>query len=98
MGSLVRLQILLKKEKRTPAGVAAVRAALEALGIPPTASGAASVSAAAEREVVARVFGHTAENAGLLGDTLPVPESLQEYVEHISIAPKHEYLDLPGGG
>ncbi len=90
------LQFLLRKDKRTPEGVAAVRTILESLGITPSASGAATVSAAVEADRLEPIFGPVGPVIQFQTDTLPVPKSLTEYVESISVAPRHIYLEPPG--
>ena len=93
---MMKLQILLRKDKRTPEGVAAVRRILESLGITPSASGSATVSATVESGRLETIFGQTGPVAQFQTDTLPIPESLKEYVESISVAPRHIYMEPPG--
>ncbi len=92
---MVKLQILLRKDMRTPEGVAAVRRILESLGITPSASGTATVSAGVEADQLEAIFGPVAPVIQFQADTLPVPESLTEYVESISVAPRHIYMEPP---
>ena len=88
----LRLQILLRKEWRTPEGVAAVRKALQAIDAQATGSGAATVSAVMEADAFERRFGPVPSVARLETDTLEVPRPLRPYVESISVAPRHTYM------
>jgi hypothetical protein len=88
MGTVpIFLQILLRKPHRTPRDIAGVREALVSLGIQPTASGAATISASISADLFHQIFGD--ENAA----TLPVPDSVREMVESITIAPRPEYYE-----
>jgi len=100
---LVKVQILLRKEWRTPEGIATVKRIAASLGIAPTASGAASVSGAIESKAFEALFGVKARrlsprprsgtDSGSPGSgdsgALRVPEPLQEYVGSITVAPPH---------
>lgn len=92
----VKLQVLLRKERRTPEGMAAVRGILESLGITPSASGSATVSATVEAGRLEAIFGPVAPVIQFQADTLPIPEALTEYVESITVAPKHIHMEPPG--
>jgi len=92
---MVRLQILLRKERRTPESVAAVRRILESLGIRVSASGAATVSAAVEADRIEAIFGEVRPLIQFRTDTLPIPELLRDYLESVSVSPKHIYLEPP---
>jgi hypothetical protein len=104
----IRLQILLRTEWRTPQGVERVRSLLAALGITPTAAGAATLSAELDDSRFKDIFGTRAKTTppslpaerefGRSGghvseDDLEVPAALSEYVESISAAPSHIYLE-----
>ena len=85
----MRLQVLLRKDARTPRGIADVEAALRALGLEVTGRGRTSVSARASADVFDAVFG--------AGDReLAVPEPLADRVESISIAPHHTSMTRRG--
>ncbi len=108
----IKLQILLRKAWRTPEGLAAVKKIAESLGITPTASGAASVSAEIDPQAFESLFGQKAREAGprppgrwdfgspggAVSGPLGVPELLREYVESITVAPPHTRMDGPGRG
>jgi len=90
---LIKLQVLLRKPWRNPEGVAIVQSLVRELGIEPTVSGTASVSAEAAPEIFKSVFGDAETQPLTAGkaDTqkLPIPGPLQEYVESIAVAPRH---------
>ena len=84
----LRLQILLSKQFRTPDVVAKVRVILESLGIVPSSSGVASISATVDERLTEAVFGSKPSADGVL----PIPRVLKDYVESISVAPDHIYM------
>ena len=91
----LQLQILLRKPWRNEQGVANVRKIGASLGIEPTVSGAATVSGRIERRTFETLFAIQPEGAaaeGIAARALPIPESLREYVESITIAPPHTYM------
>lgn len=104
---LVKLQILLRKEWRTPQGVEEVRNLLVSFGITTTAAGAATLSAELGDSRFRDVFGTTAidtppsspgegefgRSGGHVSQDLKVPAALSEYVESVSAAPSHIYLE-----
>jgi hypothetical protein len=71
-----------------------VRELLASLGITPTAAGAATLSAELDGGRFRDVFGITATDVpgGHVSQDLKVPAVLSEYVESISVAPSHIYL------
>jgi hypothetical protein len=83
-----------------------VRELLASLGITPTAAGAATLSAELDGGRFRDVFGITAtdvppslpgkcefgRSGGHVSQDLKVPAVLSEYVESISVAPSHIYL------
>jgi hypothetical protein len=81
----VRLQVLVRKDARTPRGIAEAEAALRALGFEVTGTGRTSLSARATAEAFSAVFGDRPR-------ALHVPPPLASYVESISIAPQHERM------
>ena len=97
---VIKLQILLRKDWRTPEGLDAVKKIAAALGITPTAAGAATLSGEMEAQAFESLFGQKAQvlspqprgkedfgtPGGAVAGTLSVPEPLGEYVESISVA------------
>lgn len=94
-GGRVKLQVLLHSEHRNPEGLARVRQASAALGIRPTTQGEATISAEVDEQTYKSVFGEDpgTQNVSFGSGSLPIPESLKEYVQSISIAPPHIYMD-----
>jgi hypothetical protein len=104
--SLIKLQILLRRQCRTPEAADEVRKILLSLGLKPTAVGLATLSADAEPSRFESLFGMKATeilpqppgktdfgaSGGHVSPDLPVPGPLQPYVESISAAPPHTYL------
>jgi len=88
--SPIKLQILLRAEWRTASGVEEARKLLASLGLKPTASGAATISAEAELEHFESLFHVKA--GGQASADLAVPQALAKYVASISVAPTHTYL------
>jgi hypothetical protein len=78
----VKVQLLLKSGFRSPAGVAQAAEAAGAHGIRVTATGAASISG--------ELPGDAAPNSSALSaGPLPIPPGLHEFVESMTVAPKH---------
>jgi hypothetical protein len=104
--SSVKLQLLLRKEWRNPQGIEKVRGILSSLGLSPTAGGLVTISADIEPEKFKNMFGVTAtetapqppgereagRSGGYISPDLKVPAALSDYVESISAAPGHIYL------
>ena len=92
---MIKVQLLLQPSSRTPAGVAATKAIAAALGLRPTTSGAASVSAEVDPAQFTALFGIAAKDAKPAGPQDPrsaplrIPEPLRGCVESITIAPAH---------
>lgn len=100
---LVKLQLLLRKESRTPHGVASARQVALSLGIVPTASGIASLSAEMQDDAFESLFSQNLQRVeprppnatdfgspgGSSAAVLDVPLALQPYVESITVAPPH---------
>lgn len=81
----VRLQVLVRKDARNDRGIAEAEAALRALGFEVTGAGRASLSVRATPETVRAVFGDDRRD-------LRVPEPLADYVESMTVAPRHTIL------
>lgn len=96
--SPIKLQILVGREWRNPDGIEEVRKLLASLGVKPTVSGLATISAEVSAEQFESLFGTKAAEieAGASGgrgsSDLPVPGRLERYVASISVAPPHIYL------
>jgi hypothetical protein len=104
--SSIKLQILLRREWRTPQGIEKVREILRSIELIPTSGGAATISAEVEPKQFEETFGVTATatapqppgknefggSAGYVSPDLKVPAALSEFVESISAAPGHSYL------
>jgi hypothetical protein len=102
----VKLQILLRPEWRTANGIQEVRGILMSVGLTPTASGLATISAEVMPERFETLFGVAAHeiapsppdkrdfgrSGGHTSPKLTVPPPLAQYVESISPAPPHVYL------
>ena len=84
----IRLQLLLRPEHRNPAGVEAASKVVETLGFETTGKGRTSLSARVNEQEFEQLFGAKAA----VHEPLPVPQELAEYVESITVAPRHEYL------
>ena len=98
----IRLQVLVRKDARTARTVADLETALRALGFEVTGAGKASVSARATAEAFNAVFGEAPPAssyaaAAPANRALPVPPALAEYVESISVAPRHSVISRRGG-
>jgi hypothetical protein len=102
----IKIQLLLRKDWRNAAGIEEVRRILLSIGLQPTASGLATLSAEATSEQFESVFGVKPEersprppsgadfgqSGGFVSPALSVPAALEPYVESISAAPPHTYL------
>jgi hypothetical protein len=103
----IKLQILLRREWRTPEGLAKVQGILHAIGLPPTAAGAVTISAEIGLDKFQEMFGVTAtetapqapgnsdygKSGGNLSPDLKVPAALSDFVDSISAAPGHYYFE-----
>ena len=90
---MIKLQVLLRKPWRNPEGIAKVRSLMQDLGITTTASGAASISAEVDPALVESIFGaklgpREAQRTTAVRE-FPLPDSLREYAESITVAPRH---------
>ena len=96
---MIKVQILLRPDMRTPEGIKTVKRMLASLGMKPTASGAASISAVVKEKRFSTLFGSGAqeasETAGMQAAPLSVPDALKEYVAGVSVAPDPLYMN-PG--
>jgi hypothetical protein len=99
----VKLQLLLRPERRTAEDLAAVRRLIAALGFIETASGKVTLSATMSEENFRTLFdippgdrrlrsGSQDEAGGLSDVELPIPGQLRDYVASITIAPRHLYF------
>jgi hypothetical protein len=102
----IKLQILLRHDWRTSQGVEKAHTALRSLGMTPTVGGLATISAEIEPAKFEEVFGVTVtetapqppggqefgRSGGYISPDLKVPTALSDYVESISAAPGHIYL------
>jgi hypothetical protein len=102
----IKIQLLLRKNWRNAAGIEKVLRILLSIGLQPTASGLATVSAEAPPEQFESVFGVKPEeksprppsggdfgqSGGFVSSALAVPAALEAYVESISAAPPHTYF------
>jgi hypothetical protein len=103
----VKLQILLSAGHRKPEGISAVKSVLSSLGIAPTSSGLATISAEMSPHAFEKLSGVTAaeiapskptatdfgRSAGHESPPLSVPQALQPFVASISVAPPHVFMD-----
>jgi len=76
----------MRPEHRTQASLELASKAAAALGLAPSGQGAATFSARVSTPDYQRLFG------GSPPARLPIPKELAEYVESITVAPKHEYF------
>lgn len=81
----VRLQVLVRKNARNERGIAAAEAALRALGFEITGTGRATLSVRTTPETLRALFGDERRD-------LAVPEPLADYVESMSVAPRHTII------
>jgi len=107
---MIKLQILLRKERRTPEGITMVKEIAASLGIKPTTSGAASISGEIDPKAFEVLFGTRAEQVGArppsgsdygspggaVSSALRIPEPLQNHVENITVAPPHIRMNHSG--
>jgi hypothetical protein len=98
----VRLQLLLKPEKRNSIASGEASDAARRLGMQMSGSGAATLSARLGRADFHRIFGRAPEvpkqgnagsNAFSSGTDLPIPRELSEHVQSITEAPEHQQFD-----
>jgi hypothetical protein len=97
----IRLQMLVRTDARDAHGIAGLEAALRGLGFEVTGTGRASISARATPDAFAAVFGDVPAPssfcaASATGGGLHVPAALADYVESISIAPRHAVIARRG--
>jgi hypothetical protein len=92
----VRLQVLMRPEHRTQGSVEAAAKVAEALGMAPSGQGQTTFSARVSAPDFQRLFGRSASAMSAKGApdaaTLPIPKELAEYVESVTVAPRHEYF------
>ena len=100
---MTKIQILLRKDWRSGAGIEKVKEAAESLGMKPTSSGIATLSAEMEPGVFESVFREMPEavasrppaqndfgsRGGEVSGALEVPESMREWVESITVDPPY---------
>jgi hypothetical protein len=100
---VTKIQILLRKEWRSRAGIEKVQQAAQSLGMKATTAGIATLSAEMEPGVFESVFGQKAKPVparppgkndfgspgGEVSGELQVPEFLREWVESITVAPPY---------
>ena len=98
----IALQVLLNPEHRTAAGVARVRAALEAAGLHVTGAGLATAVARVSDAAFEQTFGRPAPTSVSSGTgnqpadvELAIPSALRPYVQSITLAPKAILMDEP---
>ena len=92
--------MLVRTDARDAHGIAGLEAALRGLGFEVTGAGRASVSARATPDAFTAVFGDapgvsTYRMTAAASRGLPVPAALTDYVESISIAPRHTVIARP---
>jgi hypothetical protein len=95
---MVKIQILLKKSWRSAHGIAMVQELARQVGMTITGVGAATISAEVDEALFETLFrvpasdtmARTPQQHGV--DRLKVPESMQEYVESLSVPPPYERL------
>jgi len=104
--SSIKLQILLRREWRSPDGLNKVKEILPSIGLTLTAAGATTISAEVEPKAFEETFGVVAtestrqlpgnnefgRSAGHNSPDLKVPAALSDFVESISAAPAHSYF------
>jgi hypothetical protein len=93
----VRLQVLMRPEHRTQPSVEAAATVAAALGMAPSGQGQTTFSARMSAPEFQRLFGRsasalTAKDAAADATPLPIPKELAEYVESVTVAPRHEYF------
>lgn len=106
MSDEIRLQVLLRPAYRNATAVRRVQRLLAAQGLTVTGTGTVSLSARASRTTLEQLFKvslpTSAETEGAAPPSaddrsLPLPDALSKYVESVTIAPKHEWMDRPPG-
>jgi hypothetical protein len=97
----IPLSLTLRREARTPGGVARVQQAAASLGLEPTAAGRATVSCRVSAAKFTELFGapppavpprrpgrsDAGRPGGFAEADLPVPAALAEWVESLSVVP-----------
>ena len=95
----MKLQLLVHPHHRSPEAIATVKQIAQRLGIVPTAEGAATISAEADAATFQALFGTSPDEKlfanPVTNQTLPVPDPLKDYVQSISVAPRHIYMNKP---
>ena len=84
----IRLQLLMLPGHRNPGSIEAASRAAAALGFEITGKGRTSLSVRVGKQEFQQLFAATVA----VHELLPVPQELAEYVESITVAPRHEYL------
>ena len=84
----IRLQLLMRPGHRNPGGIEAASRVAATLGFEITGKGQTSVSVRVSKQEFQRFFAAKVE----VHELLPVPQELAEYIESITVAPRHEYL------
>jgi hypothetical protein len=96
---VMKLQFLVHPQHRSPEAIARVKQIAQSLGIVPTAEGAATISAEADPATFQSLFGIAPDEKlfanPATNQTLPVPDPLKDYVQSISVAPRHVYMNKP---
>lgn len=95
----MKLQLLVHAQYRNPEAIATVKEIAQRLGMVPTTQGAATISADADAATFQSLFGVPPDESLFTNpansQTLPVPDLLQDYVQSISVAPRHIYMNKP---
>jgi hypothetical protein len=97
---VIKLQLLLRGPYRDPHGVERVCRAAAAAGLTVTGAGRVTVSAEVSPEAFATLFGPPAaakDAAPSPSMELPVPRELSEFVESITVAPRHVRMSPKNG-
>jgi hypothetical protein len=96
---MIKLQILLHEPRRTSEDIERVRELIESMGIEPTSSGSATLSAEITDDLFQELFNvpvtkvssrapanrDFGRSGGSVSDDLIVPEPLRKYVESITV-------------
>ena len=97
----ISLVLTLRENARSPGCFEKAKAAAQAIGLNPSSEGGATICCRVSQEDFRRLFGDVLETverrrsslsdhgapAGFVAEDLPVAESLQEWVEQISVLP-----------
>jgi hypothetical protein len=92
----VRLQLLIRSDARDESSVGELLTRLRQLELEPSTIGLAAISVRVHPDVFARVFGARPLADADADARLPIPESVQKFVESVSIAPYHIALNERG--